>query len=337
MNIFKRRQSTPSYGYGEGSFDGPQASITAPSSSKKQSKKLSFIFLGSGSVAAKSLGLLAQTFDIEAVVTKPRPAGHHGSVPVLETATDLKLPVHTVENKAQLSELLATKPFQSTLAVLIDFGIIVAQDAINYFPLGIINSHFSLLPQWRGADPITFAILSGQKTTGVSLMLLSEKMDEGPLLAQRTLEITLDMTGPSLTDKLIELSHRMLQEVLPLYVSGKIQPHNQPTTPPASYSRKLTKDDGFINWDDSAQQIEREIRAFIAWPKSATVLNGLGLIITKATVVDTTGQPGHFEAQGKNLLVYTSDKALKIESLKPSGKQEMSAEAFLAGYKQLLT
>src|SRR5678815_2818348 len=113
---------------------------------KKMSEPI--VFFGSGPVAAKSLELLAKDFSIEAVITKPRPAHHRGEVPVLDLAAKLQLPIHTVTNKKTLDELIKTNPFSSDIAVLIDFGIIVSQDAIDYFPLGIVNSHFSLLPEW---------------------------------------------------------------------------------------------------------------------------------------------------------------------------------------------
>src|SRR2546430_10003404 len=108
------------------------------------------VFFGSGPVAAESLRRLAKHVSIEAVITKPRPAHHHGPVPVLEISEKLGLPVHTAENRRQLNELFVGAAFSSRVGVLIDFGIIVSQQVINYFPLGIINSHFSVLPEWRG-------------------------------------------------------------------------------------------------------------------------------------------------------------------------------------------
>src|SRR5687768_10593623 len=124
------------------------------------------VFFGSGPVAAESLRLLAQDFTIEAVITKPRAAHHKGDVPVLTLAESLGLPTETAYDKKSLDKLFETKAFKSRLGVLVDFGIIVSQAVIDYFPFGIVNSHFSLLPEWRGADPITFSILSGQKETG---------------------------------------------------------------------------------------------------------------------------------------------------------------------------
>ncbi len=302
------------------------------------------VFFGSGPVAARSLELLARDFEVEAVITKPRPAHHRGPVPVLELAEKRGLKVFTPRGKAELSELFVAKPVTSAVGVVIDYGIIIAQEVIDYFPLGIVNSHFSLLPEWRGADPITFAILSGQPQTGVSLMLIVEKMDEGPLLAQATYDMPANVTTPLLTNYLIDLSHSLLTEMLPLYMAGSVEVVPQEaaaqlagrSTAP-SYSRKLTKEDGLIDWAKPAVQIERDIRAFIEWPKSRATLAGKEVVITEATVVNsTTGEPGVARADGKRLLVACGQGTLQIKKLKPAGKPEMTAEAFLAGYKQLL-
>ncbi len=304
--------------------------------------KLRLVFFGSGPVAAESLELLAQEFDIEAVVTKPRPPHHRESFPVLDSTERLGLTVHTVSNKPELSALIASRPFESQVAVLIDFGIIVGQDAIDYFPKGIVNSHFSLLPQWRGADPITFAILNGQKETGVSLMLLVEKMDEGPLLAQSEVKIAPNETTPSLTEKLITVSDALLRTILPEWLENKIDAGDQlevsilqDNTP--TYSRKLTKEDGRIDWTKSAEAIEREIRAYIGWPKSYTQLAGKDIVITKARVSNESGESGKLEVREKQLVVYCGQGSLVLEQLKPAGKNEMTAEAFLAGYGDLLS
>jgi methionyl-tRNA formyltransferase len=293
---------------------------------KKMSKTI--VFFGSGPVAAKSLKSLAKEFDIEAVVTKP------ATVKEMENIAR-GIPIHSVRDKKALNELIASKSFKSPIGVLIDFGIIVSKHVINYFPLGIVNSHFSLLPEWRGADPITFAILSGQKKTGVSLMLIVEKLDEGPLLAQGSLQIDPDQTNPKLTEELINLSNKMLGEILPLYLENQVTPYEQPINEKPTYSRKLTKLDGVIDWSKPAAQIECEIRAFLEWPKSHTQLAGKDVIITKSRVVDLEGVPGNVVIKDKDIVVFCGKGALLIEQLKPAGKKEMTSEAFLAGHKHL--
>ena len=303
------------------------------------------VFFGSGPVAAQSLQLLLEWCDVEAVVTKPQPAHHKEPFPVLTVASQYNLKRFTAQGRKELSEVFASKPVASRIGVVIDFGFIINQDVIDYFPLGIINSHFSLLPEWRGADPITFAILSGQPRTGVSLMSIVAAMDEGPLLAQGEHTMHPDETTPSLTQELIHLSDGLLRESLPGYIDGRLKLASQeevcrmigreyrPT-----YSRKLSKEDGVLDFTKSAVQLEREIRAFIDWPKSRTVLAGKDVVVTRAHAVPTNdpdSKPGDVsvvKAAGV-IQIQTSDGNLCVERLKPAGKPEMSAIAFLAGNK----
>lgn len=292
------------------------------------------VYFGTGPVAARSLELLAQNFKIEAVITKPRPAHHHGSVPVLETAEKLKIQTLTVTNKTELDNLMTGNPVGSKLAVLIDFGIIVSQAIIDYFPLGIINSHFSILPDLRGADPITFAILSGQKQTGVSLMMVVAAMDEGPLIGYGEHAVPKDTTTPKLTQELILLSDTLLTNELPRLYAGKLKSAPQTITGRSvSYSRKLTKQDGVIRWEKAAEDIEREIRAFQGWPGSNTTLGNKQVAITGAHVEPGSGEPGSLIIDKNKLGVHTSKDVLIIDKLKPAGKREMTTQAFLAGYR----
>lgn len=303
------------------------------------------VFFGSGPVAAASLKLLLEWCDVEAVITKPQPPHHKEPFPVLVLARQYGLTVLTPHGKRQLSELFAGKPVTSTLGVVIDYGFIINQDVIDYFRLGIINSHFSLLPEWRGADPITFAVLSGQRQTGISLMRIVAAMDEGPLLAQATFDVPTDITTPELTSALIELSDKTLQAILPLYIAGEIELASQeavalPGHNTASYSRKLSKQDGVLDFNKSAVQLEREVRAFIEWPKSRTTLAGKDITVTTAhpsAASDDTTQPRAigeaFVLADKSIAIKTSDGLFVIDRLKPAGKPEMSAQAFLAGNK----
>jgi methionyl-tRNA formyltransferase len=305
-----------------------------------QHEPLSIVFFGAGEVAARSLRLIAPDFHIEAVVTKPRPAHHHGPWHVLEAAEALGLPVIEAENRATLTDAVLGANLTAKVGVLVDFGIIVEQKVIDAFPLGIVNSHFSLLPEWRGADPITFSILSGQEKTGVSLMLLVEAMDEGPLLAVGEADIDLsETTTPELTSNLIGLSAAMLRDIVPKYAAGNIKTATQEKvagtvgySPVPSYSRKLTKEDGILDWHKPAAQLEREIRAYADWPKSRCILGNHAIIITKARVEDGDSEPGSLWKKDRSLGIYCAKGILMIERLKPAGKAEMSAEAFLNGY-----
>jgi methionyl-tRNA formyltransferase len=297
-------------------------------------KQEPMVFFGSGPVAAESLGLLNSDYEIEAIVTKPATLQEMQRV-----CPDA--PVYAVNNQHELDELIRSAGFNSKYGLLVDFGIIVSKVVIDAFPLGIINSHFSILPQWRGADPITFAILSGQRDTGVSLMLLVETMDEGPLLAQATYAIPAGTTTPMLTAELTELSDAMLKMVVPMYLQGIVVPVAQQAgtilqDKNPTYSRRLTKEDGIIDWAKPASQLEREVRAFTGWPKSRTQLAGKEVIITETRAEDRTGKPGTVIVSNKQLFVYCGEGALEILRLKPIGKSDMPAEAFLAGYRNLL-
>lgn len=297
----------------------------------------SVVFFGSGPVAAASLALLSEWAQIEAVVTKPQPPHHKAPFPVLVLAEKLGLKTFTPNSKAELSELIAAKPFTSRLGIVIDYGFIINQDVIDSFPLGIVNSHFSLLPEWRGADPITFSVLSGQSQTGVSLMLITAGMDEGPLLAQATYDIPEAITTPALTEDLIELSDATLRAIIPKYTSGAVQPAPQESVtlaknPEPTYSRKLSKADSELDFSKPALQLEREIRAYAEWPKSRTTLAGKEVIITKAHVADGSRKPGEAFVENKELRIGTAEGTLVIDTLKPAGKAEMPARAFLAGY-----
>ena len=293
------------------------------------------VFFGTGPVAAQCLELLNKVFAIEAVITKPKAVSHRGSSPVLEVAEAIGCKVLTASSKKELDTVFAHKPVHSTVAVLIDFGIIVSQHVIDYFPLGIINSHFSVLPDLRGADPITFAILSGQKETGVSLMYLVEAMDEGPLLDYATYTLPDSITTPELTQELIAISHRLLTSTLPRVFAHDIKAQPQTITGrTVSYSRKLTKQDGAIDFTQyTAVELERQIRAYVGWPGSSTAFGHVEVLITKARAVTGNMTPGTQVIEKKSLSVACREGLLEIERIKPLGKSEMGIAAFLAGYR----
>lgn len=291
-------------------------------------QSLTTVFFGSGPVAAATLqGLLDAGLKFEAIITKPRAEGHRGSVPVLELATAHNLQVFTPTRKTELSKLFAEHKFKSQVGLVVDYGIIIAKDVIESFPKGIINSHFSLLPEWRGADPITFSILSGQATTGVSLMLINERLDEGELLSQQNLSLKPDITTPELTQQLITISNNMIMRDLPKYLSGDIIPYPQPTQPSPTYSRKLTKEDGKLDLTKPADQLEREVRAFIGWPKSKITVFGHPIIVTKAKVTNGLQDNALVLPAGSNTFLEIT------QLIAPSGRT-MDGQAFLRGYKK---
>jgi len=308
-------------------------------------EKLSIVFLGSGPVAAASLDTLADVFTIEAVITKHKPAHHRGEAPVEVIAARRGLTTVFASNRAQLDECFTEHAFTSRLGVVVDYGVIISGAVIASFPLGIVNSHFSLLPEWRGADPITFSLLSGQPKTGVSVMVIDEGLDTGKLITQKTIAIAPDDTVTTLTDKLVDLSNTLLTEWLPKYADGDVTPHNQPHPDRATHSRKLKKDESILDFTKPAEILEREIRAFAGWPKSRTTIAGLDVVITKAhvdaaatnPVNEPIPAPGTILADNHSLAVATSQGLLHIDMIQPAGKKEMPVTAFLAGYGSRLS
>lgn len=291
------------------------------------------IFFGSGPVAASSLELLNQWHTIAAVVTKRTPPHHKEPAPVEVYAKAHGLPLLYADTKTELDTLTLPKV---TYGIVIDFGVIISESVISLFPLGIINSHFSLLPEWRGADPITFALLSGQKTTGVSLMTIDKGMDTGNLLATQDYVISEQDTNASLTHQLIKISDALLQKTLPSYLEGTITPYSQPDTI-ATYSHKFTKQSGILNPTRTASELERQVRAFLGWPNSRLEYNSLWLTIATACISDISVTPGNLVIHEGTLLYGCKNGSLQIKELQPAGKNKMSASAFINGYAQKLS
>ncbi len=298
-------------------------------------------FFGSGPVAAQALELLLNWQPISFVITKASPKHHKDPAPVEILAKSKNIPTLYANNKSELDAVIISLAQPLSYGIVIDYGVIISERSINSFPLGIINSHFSLLPQWRGADPLTFTILSGQKTTGVSIMLIDPGLDTGDILAQAEYDIPGNCTTTDLTDALIDLSNQTLKNIVPLWYEQSIVPIKQQIiikesklTP--TYSRKLTKQDGVIDCSKTATQIEREIRAFISWPNSRICIKDIWITITKAVVVATTVTSGSLVYIDSNLLLGCKDSSLHILELKPQGKKQMTASAFVNGYGHLL-
>jgi methionyl-tRNA formyltransferase len=250
---------------------------------------------------------------------------------VEEFAQAKNLPILFANTRAEIDNAIRQNSPKSRLGVVVDYGVIISQESIDYFPLGIVNSHFSRLPQWRGADPITFAVLSGQSSTAVSLMLIEPELDAGKIIVQKSLKINSDETTPSLTEKLVNLSNKLLVEYIPKYAHGKIRPRRQSHVErDVSYSRKITKEDG--NLDPTtleAIECERKIRAFIDWPKSRLPFRGQSTIITKAKSLDYN--PGD---NWPDVVICTNDTALQIiELINPKSGKTMLVKDYLNGLK----
>jgi len=298
----------------------------------------SIVFFGTGPVAAASLAFLRSKYNIEAVITKPRATSFKGETPVETLANTNDIPTYFVTKRSELDELFDNNQFTSQVGIVVDFGIIMSKAVIDSFPMGIINSHYSLLPRWRGADPISYTVLAGDTKAGVSLMVIDEGLDTGKLITSKSIAVDTRETTGSLTKKLIALSNQLFADYLPRYLSGEITPKNQPHPDRATFSHKLHKADSVIDWHEPAITIERKIRAYQPWPQSRATLGSVEAIITAADIV--TGRepatPGSIITEKSRLLVATRDNWLAITSLKPTGKKEMPIQAFLAGYRHSL-
>ena len=219
---------------------------------------------------------------------------------------------------------------ESEVAVLASFGRIIKDDVISAFPKGIVNIHPSLLPEFRGPTPIESAILGANATTGVSLMALDNKMDSGNIYGAWEYTMRGDETKQELYETLAEKGAELLVEQLPSILDGtnegEPQDHHQ-----ATFTKLIIKSDGLIDWDQPADFIERQIRAFAGWPGSKANIGGHDMTITQARVVDEEGPSGQYDVVDKEIVISCGQKSLAIEKLKPAGKGEMTSEAFLAG------
>lgn len=300
----------------------------------------SVVFFGMGPVALASVQYMDRYADIELVITKPNQRktsrrSKDQQPSVSQWAQNQNLPVLEVSTAAELEDKLLELHLKSKVGVVVDFGIIITAAVIDFFPLGILNSHFSLLPEWRGADPITFALLSGQEHTGVSIMLIVPALDEGDLLAQKRVKIEDNATTPELTEKLINVSNRLLRTTVPAYLADRLKPYPQDATQLPTYSRKIHKEDGKIDWTQPAWVVERHIRAYMGWPGGFTELNGIHILITKAHVIPGSATPGKAYRSTSGCLVFgTGNGLLVVDRLKPEGKVEMDASSYLHGHGQ---
>ncbi len=300
------------------------------------SKKI--LFFGSGPVAAASLEKLISHTDISLVVTKRKAPGFKGTPPVELVANDHDMKLSFADNKTELEELILGMAEKFDLGIVLDYGVIITEKTIQSFPLGIINSHFSLLPEWRGADPITFSLLSGQVETGVSLMQINSGLDTGKLFETSKISISSIDTNPSLTEKLIDLSDGLLQKNIPLILNETATKFPQDINQLTTFSKKIMKEDGLLNFNKPASVLEREIRAYKGWPRSYMKLGELDVIIEEATISDVPVALGKITIDEQdNIIIGTVRGSLKINKLMPFGKNVMSSKDFLNGYRNRLS
>ena len=305
------------------------------------SKKI--VFFGTEDFSLGALTALVDAgFDIAAVVTKPdspQGRGQKLTPPKVKTyALEHGMPVWQPGKLSEIADDI--RALENPAGVLVSFGKIIPQSLIDLFSPGIINVHPSLLPLYRGPSPIETAIVNGDTETGVSIMLLSAKMDAGPVYAQQPFALENTEDADQLYAQLGLLGNELLVGNLAAILDGSLLPAPQDDSQ-ATYCQLIKKSDGIIDWNKPAQRIEREIRAYKGWPQSRTTIGDVDVIITKAHAIPVTYHaPGHVEIINEDgmqvLMIDCADGYLCIDRLKPLGKKEMPVQAFLAGYRHQL-
>lgn len=299
---------------------------------------MKIVFMGTPDFAVPSLDALTRAgYEVAAVVTQPdRPSGR-GKVltppPVKTAAEAAGIPVlqpakiRTEEFFAELSS------YSPGLICVTAYGRILPKSILDLPEYGCVNVHASLLPKYRGAAPINWAIVRGESVTGVTTMLMDEGMDTGDMLLRREVAIEEDDTGETLSRKLSIVGGELLIETLPLLIEGKLRPEKQDESR-ATYAPIIKKEDGLVDWSKPARDIRNLVRGMLPWPGAYTFLGGKMLKIFRASVSEGEGRPGTvISSSGGALRVATGEEALDILELQIEGGKRLGAAAFLAGRK----
>ena len=304
--------------------------------------KLRIVFMGTAELACPNLRALHSQPDFEtiAVVTQPdRPQGRNLEVQgsaVKQVALSTGLPVLQPERARESQFLDQLRDLKPDLVVVVAYGQILPQALLDLPRFGCLNVHTSLLPKYRGAAPIQWALLNGDSETGVTIMKMDAGLDTGPILAMKRTAVLPEDDAETLHDKLGALGAELLIPTIREFVAGKIEPKLQPAEG-ASYARKIKKEDGRIDWTQSARAILNRIRAFTPWPGAFTFLQAEPkpqlLKIWKAAIeAGQQHRPGEVIRSDKNgILVCCGQDSLRITELQREGGCRVSAQQFLAG------
>ena len=299
-------------------------------------------FAGTPDFAVPALEILAQQHRIAAVFTQPdRPAGRGQALhlsPVKRRALDLGLTVHQPLNFKTPEALSLLRDAQVDALVVVAYGLILPAAALDIPRWGCINIHASLLPRWRGAAPIHRAILTGDSRTGITIMRMESGLDTGPMLASRDMTIEGRDTTKRLHDRLASLGAELIAESLPKLAAGAVREVAQPAEG-VTYAAKIDKSEALIDWRRSAEEIDRQVRAFNPWPVAETRLNGERLRIWEAEPLEspplTAGDvPGSvLTAAPEGIDVVCGSGVLRVLRLQLAGRKTLPAAEFVRGQR----
>jgi methionyl-tRNA formyltransferase len=297
-------------------------------------------FAGTPDFAVPALEKLAAQHHIAAVFSQPdRPAGRGQALhmsPVKRRALDLGLTVHQPPSFKTAETLALLGDAQLDALIVVAYGLILPAAALTIPKWGCINIHASLLPRWRGAAPIHRAILAGDSRTGITIMRMESGLDTGPMLAWRDIKIERRDTAKLLHDRLAALGAELIAESLPKLAAGALREVAQPAEG-VTYASKIDKSEARIDWRRSAEEIDRQVRAFNPWPMAETLLNGAQLRIWQAEPLESpssirAADPGSVLTAGaEGIDVVCGSGVLRILKVQLAGRKALPAEEFLRG------
>ena len=298
------------------------------------------VFLGTPEFAVPSLQALSAKHEIVAVFTQPdRPKGRGNQVAqsaVKMAATALGLPVYQPERIRRPEVVEQLKNFNPDLMVVVGYGQIIPQTIIDIPKHGILNVHASLLPKYRGAAPIQWAIANGESETGVTIMQIDAGLDTGDMLLQERVRIGPDETAPEVSARLAPLGATLLLEAIAQMEAGRIHREKQ-NDAEATHAPILKKEDGRIEWTQPATRIYNRLRGFTPWPGAYATFRDQQLLVVRARLADHSSgalSPGILRVDKRRLFAGCGDNTvLELLEVQPAGKKRMQADAFLNGYK----
>ncbi len=300
-----------------------------------------FVFFGSSKISALLLdGLIKLNYTPKAIISiKSKPAGRglkvHDSL-MVEKARQYQIPLIEIDSFKKDENLEKLKAYPAQYAILLAFGKIIPQAVLNFYPQGILNIHPSLLPKYRGPSPLQTALLNGDKITGVSLIKLDAELDHGDILGQAEINIDPIDTYTELELKVVDSALHLIQSKVELYLSGGLMPTRQDHSQ-ASFTKKITKEGGQINWQSQARQILNQFNAFTPWPGIWTTFNGKRLKLLSIALFDQpTLGAGQVRLLDNKLIIGAGDYNIEVRALILEGKKQATALDFVKGHKEFI-